>query len=274
MNFRCLLALAATGWFSAGAAVNDDTSAENPYTPIVVRNVFGLLPIPVHNPADDAPVTPPPKITPTGIMTIFGKTQALFKVAGVAKPGQPPKDESYVMVEGERQDDIEVQKIDEPAATITFNNHGTIQALPLVAGTASNGGPAPAPAGKFSPAPAPAVAPAAGGSPTTVGFGGRFGRGARTAPGAGSPGTGGAPGFGGAPGSGFSGGSVNNNGIYSPPAVPAGDQMTAEQRIILIEAQRQKYQQEGNPIANLLPPTPLTQQAAGQGGSDGTPAQQ
>ncbi len=125
--------------------------------------MFGLVPIPAHNPADDVPAVPPPKITPNGIMTIFGKLQVLFKVAGPAKPGQPPKDESYVMCEGDRQDDIEVQKIDENSATITFNNHGVVQELALVAGTATGGDAAPAPAGFLPPPgiPMPRVAPAA-----------------------------------------------------------------------------------------------------------------
>jgi hypothetical protein len=34
--------------------------------------------------------------------------------------------------------------------------------------------------------------------------------------------------------------------------------MTPEQTVISIEAQRLQYQQKGSPLANLLPPTPLT----------------
>src|SRR6267154_1196600 len=169
MNLRrsFILALVVTGGWSASA----DT-ADNPYTPIVTRNIFGLVPIPVHDPANDVPETPPPKITPNGIMTLFGKLQVLFKVAGVAKPGQAPKDESYVMGEGERQDEIEVQAIDEKSATITFNNHGTIQKLPLVAGAASTGAPAPGipsmpPPGAI---PRPGVVPAPGGGNPVIGF--------------------------------------------------------------------------------------------------------
>ena len=112
-------------------------AADNPYSPIVQRNVFGLVPIPTNPPVDPSAANPPPKITPNGIMTLFGKLQVLFKVAVPAKPGQPAKDESYTLGEGERQDDITVQKIDEASATITFDNHGTIQPLPLVASTAA-----------------------------------------------------------------------------------------------------------------------------------------
>jgi hypothetical protein len=78
----------------------DVASPQNPYAPIVVRNVFGLNP------------PPPPKITSNGIMSIFGQLQVLFKVAD-PRPGLPVKDEFYTLSEGERQDDIEVTHIDE-----------------------------------------------------------------------------------------------------------------------------------------------------------------
>src|SRR6185312_2468136 len=97
MNFRLIITLAAAGWLSAFDQVSLAAATDNPYTPIVTRNIFGLVPIPVGPPPETAPATPPPKITPNGIMTIFGKLQALFKVAGVTKPGQPPKEESYVL---------------------------------------------------------------------------------------------------------------------------------------------------------------------------------
>ena len=244
MNSRLIFTLATVGWLLAGVLAGQAASAKNPYTPIVTRNIFGLVPIPDGPPPDTKPATPPPKITPNGIMTIFGKLQALFKVAGVAKPGVPAKEESYVMGVGERQDDIEVQKIDEKAAVITFNNHGTIQELPLIAGTATGGEPT---ASAALPTPRPDIAPTAGNGASPIGFGGRFGRGQS---GTGNPNPGAsAPGLGG----------NGNSAIYSPAASEAGrSQMTPEQRIIMIEAQRQKYLQDGNPIGKLLPTTQYT----------------
>ena len=115
--------------------------------------MFGLLPIPppdTNPPA--APVDPPPKITLNGIMTIFGRDQALFKVATKPAPGQPAKDSSYVLSEGERQDDIEVTKINHADGIVTFNNHGTTQELPLVAAS-SGGAPAGSGGGPGNPAP-------------------------------------------------------------------------------------------------------------------------
>jgi hypothetical protein len=225
----------------------------NPYTPIVTRNVFGLVPIPTNAPpVDPASLVPPPKITPNGIMTLFGKLQVLFKVAGVAKPGQPPKEESYMMSEGDRQNEIEVQKIDEPSATITFINHGVVQELGLVAGGTSGGAPAPAAGGVPPPGmPTPAMAPN-GGMP--VGFGGRFGRN-RNVNSGGNPDAGGAP---------------NTGGAATPTASePAEPPMTPEQQIIMIEASR-LYTQDAvtHGDAPPLPPTEMTPpDATGIGGA-------
>jgi len=110
-----------------------------PYATIVARNIFGLVPVPPPPPPAEPLADPPPKITANGIMTVFGDLQALFKVSEPGKGGQPAKDQSYMLSEGQRQDDIEVIKIDVKAATITFNNHGTQQEIPLE--TAKDSGP-------------------------------------------------------------------------------------------------------------------------------------
>ena len=129
-----LLIVVATLLLAAGVWAQDVMALDKPYASIVARNMFGLVPIPTNDPAADAPtVEPPPKITPNGIMTLFGRLQALFKVAVKPKPGQPPKDQAYVLSEGEMQDEITVIKINQPDRIITFNNHGKIEELPLVA---------------------------------------------------------------------------------------------------------------------------------------------
>jgi len=262
MNFRMLVGLIlAAGLVAGRSAMPTGTAPRNPYDPIVERNMFDLQPIPVHNPADDVVVSPPPKITPNGIMRLFGKLQVLFKVAEPGKPGQPPKDESYTLGEGERQEDITVKKIDEAAASITFDNHGTIQELPLVASTgAAAGGPAPGPGGGMPPiipAPVNSIAPAPGGVP--IGFGGRFGRN-RNVPGAGNPGP--AP-------------SLPSFGTAATPAVPnnpaPAPQASYEEQVITMEQQRAKWLDEGNPNAVIIPPTPLTSQLTGEGGNGGAP---
>ena len=245
MNFRLILLLASAGWLSTGLQTGRAAAPDNPYTPIVTRNMFDLVPVPVGPPPDSTPATPPPKITPNGIMTIFGKLQALFKVAGVAKPGQPAKDESYILGEGERQDDIEVQKIDEKAAIITFNNHGKIEELPLVAGTAVGGELAPAAPNAPGVLPRPGIVPPAGGNPPPIGFGGRLGRNGNTL-GNGNPSVGGAPRFGG--------------GTATPT-----EQLSPEAQVIVMEAQRAQWLKQGNPAAAIIPPTPITQQVIGGG---------
>jgi hypothetical protein len=246
MNLRrCLFSgLLTVAWLYGQPLRASVAPAENPYTPIVERNVFGLVPIPPPPVAvDPATLVPPPKITPNGIMTLFGKLQVLFKVAGVTHPGLPPKDESYVMCEGDRQDDIEVQKIDQPSATITFNNHGVVQVLPLVAST--GGTVASPPPGAVPPPgmPGPGMAP---GNGPHFGFGGRFGRGRGVATG-GNPNAGAPPEAAAAP-------------VASEPAPEA---ITPENQIIMIEAQRMKALQEGDPVSKILPITPLTSQVTG-----------
>ena len=261
MKFRLNLALLLVAACMSAAAVRADS--DTPYATIIERNVFGLVPIPTNVPVDPSTLTPPPKITPNGIMTLFGKLQVLFKVAEPGKPGQPAKDESYTMSEGDRQNEIEVQKIDEAKAIITFNNHGVIQELPLVASTGGGGGgPAGGAPGFTPPGVTGGAGPmGAGGGP--FGMAGRFGRNRAIAPpppspsatDAASPSDGGLP-----PGTENMtptiGGYVNSHRIFQP----AAPQMSPEEQALMIEAQRLKYQQEGNPLANVLPPTALGQQ--------------
>src|ERR1700722_6082263 len=98
----CMLAL------NASLRADDVLLPGNPYAPIVARNVFALIPVPVVDP-NAAPPETPLKITPNGIMSIFGNLQVLFK--GTGKPGG--KEDSYILMEGQGQDNIEVTKIDE-----------------------------------------------------------------------------------------------------------------------------------------------------------------
>lgn len=271
-----LLLLPAGSVWSQDANPTASATADTPYAPIVARNMFALLPIPPPDPdADKPPVDPPPKITPTGIMTIFGRDQALFRVSNKPKPGQQAKDDAYVLAEGERQDDIEVVKINHADGIITFNNHGAVQELPLIVAKDA-GGPAPGPGGGPAAAPAPglsrpglpALRPGVGGfqsrafggagaalgnSPGNPGLGGGFNNSAATASTSGGLNVGGSQ--------------VNERGIYQPPA----DDLTPEQSVILMEAQRDAYLQQGNErMANLLPPTPITQQLMQQR-NGGTP---
>jgi len=143
---KILVCLAGGLVLDATAHADDAVLPGNPYAVVVARNIFGLNPPPPPGPATPVDDTPPPKITPNGIMTIFGQLQVLFKVANPSVPGKPAGDTDYILSEGERQDDIEVVKIDEKDSIITFNNHGIVQELPLAVAssattsTTGNGG--------------------------------------------------------------------------------------------------------------------------------------
>jgi hypothetical protein len=252
------LALSASAATSGDHAAAKPATAGNPYVALVSRNVFGLVPIPEVDPASLVPATPPPKITPNGIMTLFGKLQVLFKVQVPAAGGQPARELSYTMSEGERQDEIEVQRIDEQAATITFNNHGTVQTLELA--KAAAGPPAGVPAAGRLPAgamprPAGAVAMAhqAGASGSlSSGAGGRFGRNhSATANTAASQ----------------SGAGMAGLGMGGAGAGNAGDsdaeQLSPEAQVIMIEANRMATQElVDKGFMPPLPPTPLTPEDA------------
>jgi hypothetical protein len=164
---------------------DDVVLPDNPYAPVVVRNIFGLNPPPVVDP-NATPADPPPKITLNGIMSIFGQLQVLFKVADKT-PGQ----DAYILGEGQQQDEIEVTKIDDKAGIVTFNNHGIVQVLPLVAATSS--GPAPAPSFTPGSRPMPRMLPGGrGGNTGANGFNNRFGNRSGNLPGStGSGGNGG-----------------------------------------------------------------------------------
>ncbi|MGA2245119.1 MAG: hypothetical protein ABSH48_08980 [Verrucomicrobiota bacterium] len=259
------------------AAPAPNPAADTPYAGIVARNMFGLVPIPPLDPhAGDPPADPPPKITPTGIMTIFGRDQALFTAAPKAKPGQPAKDDAYVLAEGERQDDIEVIKINHETSIITFNNHGTVQELPLIA-PKDVGGSAPGPGGgKGNPAfagsrqnPAAAGLSRLPGGTSPGAYNGGYGRnngnnqGAQGSSGLASSGlassglASGSPGY----------RTFGSAAIQSPDE---GSQMTVDQQELLIETQRKVLQDQGDPVG-VVPILPLTfgpskqlvQQAAG-----------
>jgi len=138
MNYFVRISFCLVITLALGTAVfaSNGVLSDNPYAQIVLRNVFALNP-----PALSASSTSPgllPIITPNGIMSVFGSVQTLFKVTD-SQPGQPASEKSYILGEGQREDDIKVISIDEENAIITFDNHGTIQELRLVAATASSG---------------------------------------------------------------------------------------------------------------------------------------
>jgi len=250
----------------AGAkAIVADTSA-NPYQGIVDRNVFGLKPPPPLNkgPATDTP--PPPKITLTGITTIFHDKRALMTVAMPAKPPEPAKQQSFILAEHQREGDIEVLEIDVKTGDVKVSNFGTVVTLNLEKDGAKLpnapalpiAGAQPNPAGYVPPGnpAAPGMktiprqlhvqenagaAPSAGNlaSATPQNYGGSPGNYG------GAPGNyGGSPGFGAPPGQG-------------QPQNAAQQPLSQEEQIILLEANHEIAKSRGDPTAQLFPPTEL-----------------
>jgi hypothetical protein len=222
----------------------------NPYTIVVERNIFGLNPPPVVDP-NAVVVEPPVKIIPNGIMTILGQLQVLFKVT--AKPGSKDKDASYILTEGQRQDDIEVTKINESKGIITFNNHGIVQELALVATPASSAaapGTAGGPPGGSPGAHVPQIASGstAGSSP--------FSQHSRTGTSSGGDGGNSSP-------------TLGNGSSPSPTLVQQPSSgLTEEGQTVAIEVNRELTKdQVSNGDMPPLPPTPMTpDDATGLGG--------
>lgn len=219
-------------------AVTPDSEA-GPYQGIVVRNAFNLKP-PTPPPSPEANKPPPLKITLTGITTILGKKIAMM-TAPPEKPGTPP--ESFMLGEGEAQNDIEVIEINENAGVVKIKNHGVDEPLDFEHNGAK-----------------PAAAPAMPGPMTMPGvMPGSLPGVARPMP----PLNGmpvrpirmpGMPNASAATPGGFGGVSPATPNAGSPQP------LTAEQQAVLIELQRDKYKEQGSPVANLLPPTQFSQQ--------------
>jgi hypothetical protein len=247
---KIAICLAAVLTFNAVLRADSVVLPGNPYAPIVARNVFSLVPVPVVD-TNATPVETPLKISPNGIMSLFGQLQVLFKVTG--KPSG--KVDSYILAEGQRQDEIEVVKIDQANGIVTFNNNGVVQTLPLANAPATGGSPAAAGGGNPG---APGFNPNNGNGNNGGGNGfGRFGNrgGGRTRGGQNAPG---GNNFNGGGGGGDGDGSLNFRSVPTRTYQPEASQISPEASVIGVEVQRAQYQNEGNPLANLVPPTPLT----------------
>jgi hypothetical protein len=281
----------------AASAVTSDPPG-SPYQGIVDRNVFGLKP-PPPPPDPEATKPPPPKMFLTGITTILGNKRALMKMTPPAKPGEPAKEQSFTLGEGQREGDLEVLHIDEVAGTVKVSVYGTVATLDfdnngVKAAAAPAPGPGPAPPGfvpkpgapgSFNPAfptarplrlPTPSgAASMPSGVPVTPVY-------ANTPAGYGNP----APVYGGAtPTMALGNTTVPLTGSTAPQPTPAqtaaeasASQMTADQRFLLVEAYRAKLAQEGRThLVPPVPPTPFTSElnggaAGGTGAGTATPA--
>jgi hypothetical protein len=164
-----------------------------------------------------------------------------------AKPGQPIQ--NLMLAEGQAQEGIEVLQIDETAGVVRVKNQGIEQTLDFL----NNGAkPVSGPAPTFQvPAPIPAQPMPSGGAPQFNPGSGRPQLPSRNLrmPGAANQ------------SSMRSATPMNVNGNAPGQSQPS---LSPEEQAVLIEAQRLRYRQQGNPIANILPPTEMTPELAPQ----------
>jgi hypothetical protein len=207
--------LAGLALLNTGASAQDVALTGYPYATIATHNIFHLSPV-VATSAVPQVKSPPPKITATGIMSVFGQWQVLFKVNHSSEASQPAKANSYILGEREQKDNIEVIHIDGQAGVVTFNNHGVLQEVSLTDYPAG----CPLVPATVALAPVRNLHPASFENSRTPDY---LGGGANA---------------------------VQNGQPYQ--------NTTAEQRILLIEAQRAYLKSRDDPAADLLPPTALT----------------
>ena len=219
------------------------SGSSNPYGPIVTRNIFNLNP---PQPIDTTKQNEPPStITPDGIMTIFGTRQVLFKVAIPPRPPTPATEKSYILSEGQQQDDIEVTHINEKTGMVTFNNHGVVQEIPLVKAPPLTT-PTPVVMNTVRPLP-PIPVNNFGHRPGEEPAGMASNFNPNRSPG--NPDTNsGNPGYG--AGNYSSAGNAQNQQQLSP-----------EEQTILIAAQKAQAKQAGDPVWKIYPPTELDEDA-------------
>lgn len=101
--------------------------AANPYLGICQRNAFHLRP--PSSARVEAPHEPLPRVRLTGITTILPGKRALLLVDFPAKPREKPKEESFILSEGQRAGPIQVLAIDEKTAHVKVDELGTITNL-------------------------------------------------------------------------------------------------------------------------------------------------
>lgn len=225
-------------WGAGSEAVTPNPSSDS-YQAIVDRNVFNLHPPLAREDLTAQPKVQIPTLTLNGITTILGNKLA-FLTTPPTKPGAHP--ETLMLAEGQAQDEIEVKQIDEKSGMVKVVNHGEDQTLDF-----QHNGEKPAAA-----PPTPLTIPSNGIPPPQRGVDKI--RPLRTLPSRTTT-----PFAGGGNGGGLGGVSSGNGSAQGQTP------LTPEQQALIIEAQRMKLMQEGNPAARILPPTAMTPEITGQG---------
>ena len=150
--------VASFAFATAVRAIAPGSAGQN-YNTIPERNLFGLKEPPKERPPEAVP-PPLPKVMLTGLTDILGSKVVFLKVQFPAKPGEPAKEQSLTLKEGQREGDIEVVGVDIDAGTVRVKNSGTLMAV-----TFDKLPPTPAPAPTAG---APAQVPNMSANPSTV----------------------------------------------------------------------------------------------------------
>jgi hypothetical protein len=124
-------------------------SVDNQYESIITnRNIFALRTPPPPDPnASKSATPPPPKILLTGITTILGEPLALLKWTPPVAKGEQAKEKSFTLSVGEREDDVEVRRIDITKGMVEVDDYGVITNLTFEKDAPKGGGGPPAPGG-------------------------------------------------------------------------------------------------------------------------------
>lgn len=104
------------------------TPVASRYQAIAEKNVFHLSPEPPPK-IDEKPLPPQPKVLLAGFSTIGGFKRAFLRVQYPAQPGQPAKEESLTLAEGQGEGGVEVVTINDAAKLVTVTYEGSPMTL-------------------------------------------------------------------------------------------------------------------------------------------------
>jgi len=250
----CVAVLAALGAQAYAASQIDLNSFDDRYQKIVMRNIFDQRTEPVVGPAPETKKVPP-NVKLVGVLKLSGKPEAVIWMQEAGAPQKPPT--TTRMTVGQRVGSVEVLEIDAAERTARVQIDEDISLLKLEDKPMPGaGGPAVAVGGRGGGLITSPLSPSinrSGGSPLV------------------RPGAPNLPAIPAIPNAAASPSAFQGNSSLSPSINPGGipnrqvrtgddsaqPQLTAEQQMILMEAQRNAAKQSGSPIANIIPPTQL-----------------
>jgi hypothetical protein len=102
-------------------AIDPQLSSSNPYIAITNRNLFALKDPPPPLAVETTKKIDVPSVLLTGITTLNNKKRAFMESANPVpsgKPGEPARKQSWMLMEGEKMDGLEVISIDTKSLTV------------------------------------------------------------------------------------------------------------------------------------------------------------